>query len=249
MRLISQIRERPHVAFSILCLITVLSGYIYTYTNSTIGKHISIVFLCLSVAILTYFCLRQLVKIFKIRVSKKYASSYEIPDYENMQKLVEKMGIKLDKKHPFVIKVGLDNAYYNLWNGRIILGDVLLNRLESQERMALVSHELTHAKKNHLLKLFVFVLVALIVTLILLHREQDFVFCAVWIAFFLMLLPYVNRRFEYEADAGVADETSPEATISLLKKTEVEECWSRETVTHPSIQSRIDRIEKLLKRQ
>ena len=248
MRLISQIRERPHVAFSILCLITVSSGYIYTYTNSIIGKHISIVFLCLSVAIWAYLSIRQFVRMIKIRVSKKYASSYEIPDYENMQKLVEKMGVKLDKKHPFVLKVGLDNAYYDLWNNRIALGDVLLKKLESQECMALVSHELTHLKKGHLVKLFVLVWIALIITIILLHREMDLVFCAVWIAFFLMLLPYVKRRFECEADAGAADETSPEAYISLLKKTEVEERWGCETVTHPSIQSRINRIEKLLKR-
>jgi len=77
MRLISQIRKRPHVAFSILCLITALSGYVYTYTNSTPGKHVSIVFLYLSAAIGAYFCLRQLVRMTRIRFfMKKYDSSY-----------------------------------------------------------------------------------------------------------------------------------------------------------------------------
>jgi len=247
MRLISQIRKRPHVAFSILCLITVLSGYVYTYTNSTAGKHISIVFLYLSAAIWAYFCLRQLVRMTRIRVfMKKYASSYEIPDYEEMQKMVKEMRVKLDKKHPFVLKMGLDNAYYDPLMGRIALGDVLLNRLEGQERMALVSHELTHLKKNHFAKQIFLIFVLYIPLIITLHREQDLVFCAVWIALFLMLFPYVSRRFEYEADAGAADKTSPEASISSLKKAEVEERWGRETVTHPSIESR---IERLLERQ
>ena len=248
MRLISQIRKRPHVAFSILCLITVLSGYVYTYTNSTAGKHVSIVFLYLSAAIWAYFCLRQLVRMTRIRVfMKNYASSYEIPDYEEMQKIVKEMRVKLDKKHPFVLKVGLDNAYYDPLMGHIALGDILFNKLETQERIAIVAHELTHTKRNHYAKQLFFLPVVLAILLILtLHREPDLVFWAVWIALFLMLFPHVSRRFEYEADAGAADKTSPEASISSLKKTEVEERWGRETVTHPSIQSR---IERLLKRQ
>ena len=149
MRLISQIRKRPHVAFSILCLITALSGYAYTSTSSTAGKHVSIVFLYLSAAIGAYFCLRQLVRMTRIRFfMKKYASSYEIPSYEEMQKMVKETRVKLDKKHPFVLIMGLDNAYYDPLMGRIALGDVLLNRLEGQEGMALVSHELTHVKKK-----------------------------------------------------------------------------------------------------
>jgi len=48
--------------------------------------------------------------------------------------------------------MGLDNAYYDPLMGRIALGDVLLNRLEGQEGMALVSHELTHVKKKHFAK-------------------------------------------------------------------------------------------------
>ena len=50
---------------------------------------------------------------------KKYNSSYEIPDYEEMQKMVKEMRVKLDKKHPFVLKIGLDNAYYDPMGGRI----------------------------------------------------------------------------------------------------------------------------------
>lgn len=249
-QLISQIGKRPHVAFSILCFITVLSGYVCTYTNSTSVKYVSIAFLCLSVAIWAYFCLRQLARMTRIRFSrKKYASSYEIPDYENMQKLVEKMRVELDKKHPFVLKSGLDNAYSDPLMRRIILGDILLNRLESQERMALVGHELTHLKKNHIIKQILPLFVLYIPLVFTLHREQDLVFCAVWIALFMMLFPYVSRRFEYEADAGTVGETGPEASISLLRKMEVEERWGRETATHPSIQSRIERIEKLLKCQ
>lgn len=250
MPLISRIRRRPHVAFSILCFVTVLSGYIYTYTDSTSIKHISMVFLWLSVAIWAYFCLRQFVRMTRIRFSKKnYSSSYEIPDYENIQKLVDRMGVKLDRKHPFVLKLGLDNAYSDPLMRRVVLGDVLLDRLETQERMALVSHELTHLKQNHIIKQILPLFVLYIPLVFTLRREQDFVFGAVWIALFMILLPYVSRRFEYEADACAVGEISPEANISLLKKTEAEERWDFETVTHPSIQSRIDRIEKLLKRQ
>jgi Zn-dependent protease with chaperone function len=186
----------------------------------------------------------------KIHFSRNYASSYEIPDYESMQEFVERMRFKLDKKHPFVLKIGLDNAYYDHRKGRIVLGDVLAKRLETQERMALIGHELTHAKRGHLFKQIVFLpLISFVITAFLLRREPDWIFCAVCTALFLVLFPYVSRRFEYEADAGAAHETSPAVTISLLKKTEVEERWGYESVTHPSIRSRIGRIEKLLDHQ
>lgn len=243
MCLINQIRKRPYLAFSILCLITVLSGYVYTYINSTVGKHISTIFLYLSAAIWVYLCLRQLIRMIKIRVlTKRYASTYKISDYEEMQKIVQEMKVKLNKKHPFVVKMGLDNASYDPLMGRIVLGDVLLKKLKGQERMALVSHELTHVKKNHLGKQFAPLLVLYIPLSITLHREQDLVFCLVWIALFLMVFPYISRMFEYEADAGAADKTSPEASISYLKKAEVEENRGRETVTHPSIEKRIQRL-------
>ncbi len=175
---------------------------------------------------------------------KKYCSSYEIPDYEEMQKVVKDMGVKLGKKHPFVLKMGLDNAYYDPMGGHIGLGDILLNRLVGQEPIALVSHELTHIKKNHHMKQF-FLLLALCIPLaVTLRREPDLVFGVVWIALFLTLFPYVSRMFEFEADAGAADQTSTEVSISLLKKMEVEERWDRESVTHPSIDSRIERLRK-----
>jgi Zn-dependent protease with chaperone function len=180
---------------------------------------------------------------------KKYSSSYDIPDYENIQKLVDRMGVKLNKKHPFILKLGLDNAYSDPLMRRVVLGDTLLAKLETQERMALISHELTHLKENHNIKRILPLFIFYIPLVFTLRREQDLVFGAVWIALFMILLPYVSRRFEYKADACAVDETSPEANISLLKKVEAEEHWDYETITHPSIQSRIDRIEKLLKRQ
>jgi Zn-dependent protease with chaperone function len=181
----------------------------------------------------------------RIRFSrKKYASSYEIPDYENMQKLVERMRVKLDKKHPFVLKRRLNNAFSDPLMMRVILGAALVNRLESQERMALVSHELTHLKKEHVIKQLLLLLSLYVPLAFTLRREPDFIFGAVWMALFLTLFPYVSRRFEYEADAGAAAETSPEASISLLKKLKAEERWGREAVTHPSIQSRVERLRK-----
>ena len=228
---------------------TVLSGYIYTYTDSASIKHISMIFLWLSVASWAYFCLRQFVNMARIGLSKKkYPSSYEIPDYENIQTLVDRMGVKLDKKHPFILKLGLDNAYSDPVTRRVFLGDTLLGKLEAQERMALISHELTHLKENHNLKRILPLFILYIPLVFTLRRGQDLVFGVVWIALFMILLPYVSRRFEYKADARAVDETSPEANISLLKKVEAEERWDYETITHPSIQSRIDRIEKLLKR-
>lgn len=229
---------------------TVLSGYIYTYTDTVSIRHISAVFLWLSVAVWACLCLRQLATMVRIRFSqRKYPSSYDVPDHENLRKLAERMRVKLDKEHPFVLRIGLDNAYYDLWNGRIGLGDILVKTLERQERMALVGHELTHVKKNHFVKLFVVLLLTFIVSTFLLHREPDAVFCAVWIALFLALFPHLSRGFEYQADAGAAHETDPATTISFLKKTDTEERWNRETVTHPSTRSRIRRVEQLLKRQ
>jgi Zn-dependent protease with chaperone function len=208
------------------------------------------IFLWLSAASWAYFCVRQFVSMARIGFStKKYPSSYDIPDYEHIQELVDRMGVKLDKKHPFTLKLGLDNAYSDPVMRRVFLGDALLGKLETQERMALISHELAHLKGYHNIKRILPFFALYIPLVFTLPREQDVVFGAVWIAFFMILFPHISRRFEYEADARAVREIGPEANISLLKKAETEEGQDCETVTHPSIQSRIKRIEKLLKRQ
>jgi beta-lactamase regulating signal transducer with metallopeptidase domain len=179
-----------------LCLATVLSGYVYTYANGTMIKQVSLIFLCLSVAVWAYLYLRRMIKIAKIRLSvKKYAVSTEIPDYGKMQKLTKEMKVKLDEKQPFVLRKGLNNAYYDLLHSRIVLGDILFNKLETQERIALVTHELTHIKRNHPAKQLIFLPVVLAILLMLtLHREPDLVFLLVWIAFILTIFPYPVSR-------------------------------------------------------
>lgn len=242
-RVISQIKRRPHIYFSLLCLITVVCGYLLSFLmSSASGIQVIRAFFYISAAILGYFFIKFFVKLFMIKFrAAKSGSSIAIKAPE-FKKLAEEMNVKLNKNRPFVLQKKLDNAYFDLLNKRVVFGDIFFNRLTSPERLATLSHEFTHEKNWHFLKTFALLAFIFILTALTMRREPDLIWFITWIALALAIFPHMNRKFEYEADAEAARRTSVEATISSLKKVRKEEQWDRESVTHPSINKRIQNI-------
>jgi Zn-dependent protease with chaperone function len=242
--IISQIKRRPHIYFSVVCSITVLCGYLFTYLQSSISiSRALLVLFCLSSIIWGYLLIKYFVKMLKIRFGTKKSGVLDIqaPEFE---KLAEEMKIKLNKTRPFVLQKNLDNAYYNPQEARVVFGDVLFNRLTPPERLATLSHEFAHIKRHHYFKLFSLLPLSLVLTMATLPTEPSYIFAITSIALILAIFPYISRKFEYEADAESANRTSINTTISSLQKAERIHRWDRETVTHPSTNRRIERLRR-----
>lgn len=240
----NNLQNNPQVWFPAICAISVFCGYIFTYGSES-ARQVPLLLMYFSSVIWGCLSIRHLVKMLKFRLtlSRKHRIYFDFPDLEMLKNLADEMKVKLNKKHPFALTEGLDNAFYDPLHGRIVLGETIINKLETAERLALAAHELTHVKKNHYfiqfagLPFILFIFVALT-----LRRELDWIFGLVFIASFCMLFPIVSRRMEYQADAGAASKTRIDVVISQLRKTEDPKRWGRETVTHPSTNSRVNRL-------
>lgn len=239
---ISQIKRRPYIYFSIVCLITVLCGYLLSYLNNgTAVRGALLGIFYVSAIIWGYFFIKFFAKMLIIKLRVKKSREIEAPEFK---KLAEEMKVKLNKNRPFVLQEKLDTAYFDLQNKRVVFGDIFFNRLTPTERLATLSHEFTHEKKRHFLKTFISLVFALVLTALTMRRGLDLTWGITWIALFLAIFPHMNRKFECEADAEAASRTSVEDTISSLKKVTKKEHWDRESVTHPSINKRIQNLRR-----
>ncbi len=233
--------------FSIVCSIVVLFGYLYANIDNIFISRVSLRLLYISSVIWGCILLKYygigVIKILFIR--KSYSSLPDIPEFKQFSKIAKDMEVKLNKKQPFVLKKGLNNAAFRSWTNQLIFGDVLFDKLDTHERLALFYHEITHVKKlgRYILKYALVLLSALISTAFILRGEPDHISALVCISLFFAVFPYISRRFEYEADYGALQGTTVETARSLLEKSEKRNRWDRETITHPSILSRIAKLE------
>lgn len=243
--IINQIKRRPHIYFSVVCLITVLCGYLLSYFNNGISaRRALLVIFYFSAIIWGYPLIKNLAKVSITRLRAKQSGNLIDIEAPEFKRLAEEMKVKLDKKHPFVLQKDLDGAYCDPQNKRVVFGEILFNRLTPIERLAILSHELAHLQQSPLVKILILIIISLTLTTFTLRRELDWIFFITWLALSLAIYPYMIRKCEYEADAEAANRTSPETAISSLKKAEKKEHWDRETVTHPSINKRIQNLSR-----
>lgn len=134
------------------------------------------------------------------------------------------------------------NAYFSGFGNerRVTLYDTLVEDLEEEEVVAVLAHEVGHYKRKHILvNLFVSVLLTgltlYLLSLFIAHPELSRAigvsqpsFHAALLGFALLYSPiseltslvmhYISRRFEYQADAYARDTYAAEPLISSLKK-------------------------------
>ncbi len=123
----------------------------------------------------------------------------------------------------------------------MILGDILFNKLNIQEILAIIGHEFGHIKYIYklVLSLFVIPLILAISTIIISPECNCITLFILFVSTFLTLFPFANRTSEYKADLESAKEIGAENLISALTKITSPEEHNREYITHPSINKRI----------
>ena len=234
-----------------VCAATILAGYSYCYAGNPLFKLVAIVILFISAEAMILlwgsFFLGNLIENMKtIFKAGKSISWIEIPEFKELAK---QMGVKLHQKRPFGIKQGLNNAYaipLPLFR-QIIFGEDLIQRLGTLERLALASHELTHLKQDHYGKTLMWsILIILLVAISLSFAPAPTIVKNVTcVAAFLITFVFVSHQNEYAADAGASAQVGKEPTISLLQNIVPAEKWRSESETHPSIQDRISKLQKM----
>ena len=161
-----------------------------------------------------------------------------------IEKFAQKVGFKLD--NIFVIdgskRSTKANAYFSGFGTkkRIVLYDTLISDLENEEIIAVLAHEIGHYKKKHV---FINMVLSILVTGFTLYILSLFInssllaeslsvlkpsFHIGLIAFGILYSPissitgllmnYLSRKFEYQADSFAKENYSGEALISSLKK-------------------------------
>ena len=161
-----------------------------------------------------------------------------------LEKFAKKVGFTLDKI--FVIdgskRSTKANAYFTGFGKkkRIVLYDTLINDLETDEIVAVLAHEVGHYKKNHVIFNMIASILLTGVTLYILSFFIDSKLLANalsvpeasfhigLIAFGVLYSPisditglvmnYISRKFEYQADDYAKHQYNAEALISSLKK-------------------------------
>ena len=161
-----------------------------------------------------------------------------------INKFANKVGFELD--NIFVIdgskRSTKANAYFSGFGvkKRIVLYDTLINDLETEEIVAVLAHEIGHYKKKHV---FINMVLSILLTGFTLYILSLFIgnsllsealsvnkpsFHIGLIAFGILYSPissitglmmnYLSRKFEYQADNYAKDNYSAKALISSLKK-------------------------------
>ena len=156
---------------------------------------------------------------------------------------------------------------------KIVLYDTLVDKMENEEILAVLAHEIGHNKKKHvlynLLQSFISIGIFLLVFILVLRPEfstafgfSDTHFGFAIIVFSVLISPIslifglftsgLSRKFEYQADAYAAENTNPESMIMALKKLAKENFANltphpllvKLTYSHPPIADRIKAIKK-----
>lgn len=232
-----------------VCALTIIAGYSYCFIDNPLARLLSILVFAVSaeamIVLWGNFFFGNLFEGLKMLFKSENSVSWvDIPEFK---KLAKQMGIQLHKKQPFGIKKGLNNAYASYLTNQIILGEELLKKLRKKERLALASHEFTHLKGNHPIKMFYGLLIVFLLTSLSLSlaTPPTIVSNLIYAAIFVITFVFISRLTEYTADAGAAKQIGKEPTISLLRKLVPSEQWDRESETHPSIRDRISKLQKM----
>jgi Zn-dependent protease with chaperone function len=239
---LSRLRSSVFIITIGVCVITIVFGYSYPYVNSSfVGGILLVIFWIFACVMLTLwgFLICRLLK------ARRKMQSITWQGYPAFATLAKRMGIELNKQHPFGLVKNLNNIGVN--NKRqVILGEDLLNKLDSSEQDAILAHEFAHLQKRHLLRLFLWACLPAVLVTFLIYvvwpQMLEFAGLVGW-AIILMLVAIVSHSNEYQADKIAATYTRKEPLISGLRKTDCPDRWHFDYITHPSIERRIARLQ------
>lgn len=257
------------------------SGYLRYLRNSLLYLYVIIPFWIISAAIalsfgkplLTLFYLEVIMALIialslvnvRVQIWKRRSKAINNEGITERARLIaNKMGIKISglrvidwskEKIANAFQAGLTHYY-------IFVSNFLLDNLSVDEDVAIIAHELAHAKKKHLKKTLLFLSIDIIilgniffvVTVFLLNLGVRLgmavgIFASMFITLYL-LLPVLQRRFEREADIFAVNFIEPRFLAdSLLKISKLNHAPvntpRRWNLSHPATSDRISYLEKL----
>lgn len=231
-----------------ICGVVLIAGWSYWYTGTAQIKLLAIMIFFVTGEIMVWqwgnFFGRTFIENIKYTFKKSdisWESPHIAPQYIELAK---RMKVKLNKKKPFGVIKGLNNAYSNSFKNQVLLGEDLLVNLSKKQRLALVAHELTHLKQNHNSRFVIFGMIAAMLASISLGFSTGptiinnlMIFAALIITFV-----FISWKNEYDADKGASYYVNKESTIALLRRIVPRNRWGEESETHPSILARTSKL-------
>ncbi len=153
--------------------------------------------------------------------------------------------------------VKANNAY--VLGKSLVLGKELLDKLDRNEVLAVVAHELGHLKRRHLLIKVVSLILFWVIFVLCWSRFSSPIFfsetvtqiilAAIWnivgFAFLLIVLIPINWLVELDADKFAAKLVGKEHIKSALLQLVDVDKLEEPSETHPSVAERVNRIDKL----
>lgn len=234
-----------------ICGVVLIAGWSYWYISTPLIKLLAIFLFIVTIEIMLWqwinFFGDTIIQNMKFTFKKSdvsWNSRYITPQYS---KLAERIGVKLNKKRPFGVIKGLNNAYSNSLKNQVMLGEDLLKNLDKKQRLALVAHELTHLKQNHGSRFTIFsIIIAMLASISLSFSTGPAIISNLMIfATLIIAFVFISWKNEFDADKGAAYYVNRESTISLLRNISPRSGWNEESETHPSINSRVSKLKRL----
>jgi len=187
-------------------------------------------------------------KLREIKTIRGARRTYSFGLTEELINLAKRMGVCLKEESILEAAPEWINAGATI-DGKIILGQTITDEFDREARKGILAHELAHLKANHPLKSAGVLLVMSIPILFLISflHLPSLVNLLVVFSVYGLILPMVSWRFEYEADAIAVTFVGSQPVIKGLGKlAEVKHSdVRRDTYSHPSISSRISRLQKM----
>ena len=231
----------------LVCILVVLSGYCFSLSHDPLLRLSSIIGVLVTSEIMIMLWGTSFARMLMQPFAKKGSIKWEeTPVLAKFRILAEAEGVRLNKKRPFGIRKDFDNAYANPFTMQIVVGDKLLEKLQEGTLAALIGHEITHLKRHHNIKMFLWTMTLPVLLAVPLARPgtPQIVHDLVLYAMFFIVFLLVSWHNEYDADAGAARIAGTTNMVSLLRVIVPKERWRYESETHPSVHSRILKLKK-----
>jgi len=243
--------NRRFVLMVVAGCVFIISVYCYLYSHDLAFRIVplAVSYAALVAVVYVFVCyFRGLAK----QTFKDRGETISKNDIDEFSRLARNMKVKLDNKRPYRKVKRLHDIGADLLRlrPRIILGEELYIALDDSERLAVMAHEFAHIKMKHLWVRVGSIAAAL--TLVLcglpsyqLNLGQRFL-CTGMILTTVFMAFWVSSYFcEYWADDVAAKYTkNKDVYVRALQKIQTENKWDSESVTHPSINSRVARLSK-----
>jgi Zn-dependent protease with chaperone function len=169
----------------------------------------------------------------RIRALKRKSVKIDNQDVKDgAEEITRRMGIKVSEiKIIDTERVKIANAFQiGLIHPYVFVTSFLSENLTTNENIAIIAHELAHAQRKHVQKTFLFLGTETVIlgnifflaTVFLFHYGLRVgMFAGIFVSSFIsvyILLPFLQRRFEKEADIVAASYIQPGYLIDSLRK-------------------------------